>query len=225
MNELEVDDDEWQLSAWFLQDQKKAVPTAALDYDQNIFGVTGTFRAQETEDNSFIVFNKEHFYKMFGAFPDYLNNVTDIDQIVICPYEYDAINMQYTNTLSGGQPLIFHFAGNEWICACKVFSETGYQNIPKKFRENCEQRYEYWGKRVDEGIVYIAHSSDNTAILRLHGNVDDIATDIFAQEERRLNSKDNEEDRRLQLLSPYGFLQRFWYRLCNPLILGRWRSN
>ena len=217
MIDLEVDDDEWQLAAWFFQDQDKAVPLSTLDYHQDLFAVTGTFRAQELDVESYVAFPRNHFYDMFGPFPETFDKNTDMAQLVVCPYEYDATNMEFTNKITGGHPFIFHFAGNDWLCACKVFAEVGFENVPNKFRENCEQRHSFWYNRVEDGILYIAESSDTTEMLQLHRDTIDIAEDVYVQEGRRLERLAEIEDRDLQSVQPYRrpvrrFFRRFFRR-------------
>jgi DNA-directed RNA polymerase specialized sigma24 family protein len=212
MKDLEVDDDEWQLAAWFFQDQDKQVPLATLDYHQDLFAVTGTFRAQELDEESYVAFPRQHFYDMFGPFPETFDKNTDMDQLVACPYEYDATNMEFTNKITGGHPFIFHFAGNDWLCACKVFAETGFQNVPNKFRENCEKRHSFWYNRVEDGILYIAASADDSEVLQLHRDTVNIEEDIFVQEERRLERLAEIEDRDLQSVQPYRRPVRRFFR-------------
>jgi hypothetical protein len=202
MKDLEVDDDEWQLAAWFFQDQDKQVPLATLDYHQDLFAVTGTFRAQELDEESHVAFSRTHFYDMFGPFPETFDKNTDMDQLVACPYEYDATNMEFTNKITGGHPFIFHFAGNDWLCACKVFAETGFQNVPNKFRENCEKRHSFWYNRVEDGILHIAASADDSEVLQLHRDTVNIEEDIFVQEERRLERMAEIQDRNLYSARP-----------------------
>jgi rubredoxin len=187
MIDIEVDDDEWQLAAWFFKDQNKAIPLATLDYQQNLFAVTGTFRVQETDDDSYVVFSRQHFYEMFGRFPNTINKGTAMDQLVVCPYEYDASNMEFSNTISGGKPLLFHFAGNGWLCACTVFAHQDFQNVPKKFRDNCEQRYSIWFEPVQEGIRRVAHSENKN--LELHITMEH----IDASDERQLHSNESRD--------------------------------
>jgi hypothetical protein len=188
MRDLEVDDDEWQLSAWFLYDQNKPVPLATLDYHQNLFAVTGIFRIQEVNDDEFVVFSRDQFYNMFGPFPDTFHKESDMDQLVLCPYQYDVTNMEFTNTITGGHPLLFHFAGNDWLCACTVFAAAGFHTIPNKFRHNCEQRYSIWHDRIEDGIVLIAQSPEDTTMLYLYH---DIEEDSASHTERRLEHKNS----------------------------------
>jgi hypothetical protein len=207
MGDMEVDDDEWQLAVWYFKDQDKAKPTASLDFHQDLFAVTGTFRAQE-RDEGYKIFARDHFYHMFGEFPDSVEKDTELDQLVVCPFEHDASNLEWTSTLTGGHPLVFHFAGNDWLCACSVFAAEGYKNVPNKFRDNCENHYSSWYQRVQEGIQYVAHTEDTMeTIFLLKGDTNAAAV----TQQRRLGSP---SDRKLdspypkrrprQLDSPYG---------------------
>ena len=152
---------------------------------------------------------------MFGTFPETFNKNTDMDQLVVCPYEYDSTNMEFTNKITGGHPFIFHFAGNDWLCACKVFAEVGFENVPAKFSENCEQRQSFWYKRVVDGVLYISESSDENEILQLHRDTADIEEDVSVLKRRRLERLTEIEDRDLQSVPPYRrpmrrFLRRFF---------------
>ena len=193
MIDLEVDDDEWQLAAWFFQDQEKTVPLSALDYHQDLFAVTGTFRAQETEDDGYAVFPRDHFYRMFGEFPETFDKDNDMDELVVCPYEYDSVNMEYTNTITGGHPLVFHFAGNDWLCACTIFATEEFENVTPKFRQNCEERYSNWFDRVEDGILDVAESEDDGEILYLL-KVAELENDDATEVGRRLGSSLRELD-------------------------------
>ena len=193
MIDLEVDDDEWQLAAWFFQDQDKKTPLSGLDYHQDLFAVTGTFRAQETEDDGYAVFPRDHFYRMFGEFPETFDKDNDMDQLIVCPYEYDAVNMEYTNTITGGHPLVFHFAGNDWLCACTIFAADDFENITPKFRKNCEERYSMWFERVEEGILDVAESDEASDILYLPP-LPEVQEDDAVQVSRRLGSSLRELD-------------------------------
>ena len=187
MIDLEVDDDEWQLAAWFFQDQDKTVPLSTLDYHQDLFAVTGTFRAQETEEDGYAVFPQNHFYRMFGEFPETFDKEADMDQLVVCPYEYDAVNMEYTNTITGGHPLVFHFAGNDWLCACTIFAQETFENITPKFLKNCQERYSMWFDRVEDGILDVAETKDIDEILYLL-KLPDVSEDGAVEFGRRLGS-------------------------------------
>lgn len=156
MSAIDVDDDEWQLAAWFFKDQAKLRPLATLDYNQGLFAVTGTFRAQHRE-HGFLVFSHADFESMFGAFP--LGQIA-FEDLTVCPYSYDASTGSWVNVLTGTNPLLFHFAGNDWLCACEIFRAEGYENVPHKFRKNCEENYERWRCRVSEGIQQVALSVD-----------------------------------------------------------------
>jgi hypothetical protein len=202
MIDLEVDDDEWQLTAWFLKDQDKETPMSTLDYQQNLFAVTGAFRGQVTEDDGYVVFSRDHFDDMFGPFPKTFNKDTDMDQLVVCPYTYDVANMEFTNTIAGGHPLLFHFAGNDWLCACSIFESQSFQNVPHKFYDNCKERYPSWFDRIEEGILNVASSVDKD--FELYLEVDDDAV----QDGRRLDSLegralDSNPYKMINLSNPY----------------------
>jgi hypothetical protein len=196
MIDLEVDDDEWQLAAWFFQDQEKQNPLSALDYHQDLFGVTGTFRAQEAEDDSYVVFSQDHFRSMFGEFPKSFNPDMDMDKLVVCPFQYDELNMEFTNTITGGQPLVFHFAGNDWLCACTVFEASGFQNVPTKFKDNCENRYSQWFDSVQAGILEVAMSEDVNEMLYLQSEAPDSTPVDDVQQQRQLKDE-------ARVLNPY----------------------
>jgi hypothetical protein len=71
--------------------------------------------------------------------------------------------MEWTNKITGGHPLIFHFAGKDWLCACTIFAAEGFQGITGHFQDNCQFEFDYWWGRVQEGIQAIAHDVDVTA--------------------------------------------------------------
>jgi hypothetical protein len=221
MSDLEVDDDEWQMSAWFIKDQEKDEPLAVLDMHSHVFAVTGVFRAREKGDE-FVVLSRDDFHDMFGLLPDSFGE-SDIGKLTVCPFEYDANLEQWTSTLTDGHPLVFHFAGDDWLCACPVLAAENYQNVPPKFRSSCEQKYDHWSARVTEAIRYIAKTEDSTERATLHfngnefalpgpkdqdkemsGNVDKDRRQLspYGNEDRRQLSPYGDEDRRQ--LSPYG---------------------
>jgi len=204
MRDLEMDDDEWQLAAWFFEDQAKTHPLSTLDYQQDLFAVTGHFRAQQRE-HGFLLFSQDHFHRMYGEFPD---KPMDLDQFAVCPYEYKPLSKKWINRYTGSSPLIFHFAGNEWICACEVMRAEGYKNIPPKFRDNCEKHYDHWHNRVHQGMQDIAHADDplEQAFLVddanesfLHGHELDLEETI-----RRHLHVDEETAHRMMQDDPYG---------------------
>jgi hypothetical protein len=156
-----VDDDEWQVSAWFFRDQDKEAPLASLDFDQHLFAVTGTFRAAQ-DDEGYDVYSRDHFFDMFGPLPASFKP-EDIGSLTVCPYDYDKDTKQWTNQITGYHPLVFHFAGNDWLCACTVFAAEGFTGITGKFRNNCEFELAKWYDIVQNGIQYIA-SVDDPAI-------------------------------------------------------------
>jgi hypothetical protein len=160
---------------------------ATLDYDQNLFPVTGGFWIQETGDDGYVVFSHDQFYEMFGPFPTSFKKDTDMDELVVCLYEYDATNMEFTNTISGGQLLLFHFAGNDWLCAYTVFAQQGFKNIPKKFSNNCKQCYSSWYDHVQDGILHVAYSNDKNIELHLKAN------DHHAQDTCQLDNFEHHE--------------------------------
>jgi hypothetical protein len=166
LEDLEVDDDEWQISAWFLRDQAKEHPLATLDFQQNLFAVTGTFRAQQRNEG-FVVFPRNHFMAMFGPMPSSLNS---FDELMVCPYTYNSDNKEWINSITGGNPLVFHFAGNDWLCACSIFAADGFQGITGKFRENCHTEYAKWSDRVQNGVQWVAHAEDpETELILFEG--------------------------------------------------------
>eukprot|EP00977_Amphora_coffeiformis_P013990 scaffold3822_cov181-Amphora_coffeaeformis.AAC.5 len=160
MKDMEVDDDEWQISAWFFEDQTKETPLSTLDSDQHLFAVTGTFRAQQREEG-YVVFSKDHFSKMFGPFPSSFSYELDMEKLEVCPYLYNPEQMEWTNKITGAHPLIFHFAGNDWLCACPVFAAEGFQGITGKFRYSCMNEFDKWSDRVQDAIQFVAHDENH----------------------------------------------------------------
>jgi len=155
MGDMDVDDDEWQLAAWYFEDQKKERPLAILDYHQELFGTSGTFRAQH-RDHGFLIFSRNNFESMFGDMPE---EPFEFEELKACPYEYDPKSQSWTSRLTGASPLVLHLAGNDWLCGCQIFQAEGYENITPKFRENCEKA-DSWLNRVEEGIQSIALTED-----------------------------------------------------------------
>jgi hypothetical protein len=201
MADLEVDDDEWQISAWFLEDQKKETPIAKLDFDQQLFATTGTFRAAEREEG-FEVFSKHHFYEMFGDFPSNFGP-EDLDRLTVCPYDYNDDAKEWTNQITGGNPLIFHFAGNEWLCACTIFAREGFQTATQKFQMKCLESFELWKDLVEDSIQEVTYAvSDMTSkkgvaiAKRDDGSYDDRRLNDGPYDDRRLNDGPY-DDRRL----------------------------
>jgi hypothetical protein len=166
MEDLEVDDDEWQISAWFLRDQTKPKPIAALDFKQDIFAVSGTFRVQE-RDEGFIVFSRDHFRDMFGKFPSSFS-FDRVAELGVCPYEYQADKKQWSSKHANGHPVVFHFAGNDWLCACTVFIQEGYQGATGKFWDKCHIELEKWLEEVSNGIAAVAKNENATADLFIY---------------------------------------------------------
>lgn len=208
MRDIEVDDDEWQISAWYMEDQSKSQSLATLDFHQELFVITHPFRAQQ-RDGGWIVFSRQFFRNMFGSFPQ---TSVDLEEITFCTYEYEPESKRWINLITGTSPLLFHFAGNDWLCACQVFQTEGYKNINNKFREKCTQgNFDEWQHRVKEGIQDVSSriSTDpmefiflfddaNKSRLTLH-NRDELTDD----DRRRLHLSNEAADRMLQEGDPY----------------------
>jgi len=158
MHDLDVDDDEWQIATWLFEDYSKTHPLATLDYHQDLFAVTGTFRAQH-RDEGFLIFSRDDFERMYGPFPEEKPTV-DMKDLTVCPYKFLPESKTWINTLTGKSPLVFHFAGNDWLCACEIFRTLGYTNVPPKFKDNCEKNYDLWEGVVKQGIQDVAKMND-----------------------------------------------------------------
>jgi len=157
MKDLDVDDDEWQLAAWYFEDQNKERPLAILDYHNELFGTSATYRTQQ-RDEGFIVFSRDHFSSMYGDMPEESFKVEDIPMF---PYEYDRNTERWTNSFTNESPLVMHFPGNDWLSGCQVFRAEGFDNIPPKFRDNCEENHhEQWLERVEQALGYVAEADD-----------------------------------------------------------------
>ena len=98
------------------------------------------------------------------------------------------------------------------IVITTTFAEVDFQNVPKKFRENCEQHHSFWYNRVKEGILYIAGSSDDSEMLQLHRGTIDIKGDVVIREKRRLERLAEIEDRDVQSVQPYRRPLRHFFR-------------
>lgn len=188
MGDMEVDDDEWQLAAWFFEDQKKERPLSTLDHHQELFSTTGTQRVQE-RDNGLTLFSRDHFARMFGDMPE---ETFEIEEIPLCPYEYHLDSKLWINKFTGSSPLVFHFAGRDWLCACQVMHVEGYENIPPEFKSKCANEYfDPWLARVTEGIQYVADAEDpldglfllddsDASTLKVHnGTIEQIDREAF----------------------------------------------
>jgi hypothetical protein len=161
MEDLEVDDDEWQISAWLFKDQTKDMPLGHTGY--------GTTRLCGDRNIPCAIlssglhhFSQDHFRNMFGPFPSNFS-FEDLDQLTMCPYNYNPGSMEWTNKITGGHPLICHFACDDWLCACTIFAAKGFQEITGHFQDNCQLEFDHWWARVQEGIQAMAHDVDATA--------------------------------------------------------------
>jgi hypothetical protein len=154
MFDVDVDDDEWQLSIWFLKEQLKKHPRAALDVNQSLFTTTGTFRASY-RDGGFVILSHNDFYGIVGSLPASFNK-KEIDAIKQCPYTYDSKTKTWTNTITKSNPLIFHFAGNDWLCGCQILEGSRYANVTEKFAQSCSEEYPLWHTSVNQGVQAVA---------------------------------------------------------------------
>jgi hypothetical protein len=167
MFDADVDDDEWQLSVWFIKDQQKEKPTSALDMHQELFTTTGTFRASY-RDGGFLIFSQDDFYGVVGTLPAAFDK-KDLDQVKQCPYTFDWETKTWTNTLTQGHPLIFHFAGYDWLCACEVLEMDQRAIVTnKKFASFCLDDYPYWQTPVNQGVFDVSNGKDPKQQLFLH---------------------------------------------------------
>jgi hypothetical protein len=121
--DVDINDDEWLMSQWYLKDQQKAQPMAKLDVHHALLATTPTVRARNDKNrdgrNYFTIFAADTFARYVGLWPPSFPR-SDLERITMCPYRHDMATGTWTNELTQGQPLVFHFAGNDWICACQV---------------------------------------------------------------------------------------------------------
>jgi alkyl hydroperoxide reductase subunit AhpC len=76
-------------------------------------------------------------------------------------------DVEFTNTITGDHPLVFHFACYDWLCACTVFELEGFKKVPSKFRNNGNNRYSLSFDRVQEGILEVAEYDDGNVGMHL----------------------------------------------------------
>lgn len=166
MGDLNVDDDEWQLAVWYMKEHEtnKVNPRAILDINHELFSTTGTWRASN-RNGGFLLWSENDFMDMFGPLPESEQSLRQIASQ--CPYEFDTTRKQWKNTVTQSYPLIFHFAGHEWLCACQIFEGEGYQTIPSKFADQCINDYPHWKSVVNEAI---SSMSDPDKQVFLRGN-------------------------------------------------------
>lgn len=158
MFDVNVDDDEWQLSVWHIKEQKKDCPRSTLDVNHDLFATSDTIRSSY-RDGGYLIVSQKFFYDVLGSPPPTLQK-NDLEQITACPYTYDSDSKIWTNTITQGHPLIFHFAGNHWFCACQIFAADHFGGIPKKFAHSCEEEYPYWNVPVTQAVRDVSISAD-----------------------------------------------------------------
>lgn len=165
MNDLPIDDDEWQIGGWFLRDQEKQNPLSKIDHHNDMFAITSVFRARE-QDGDFVVFSRNHFRDMFGLFPQSL--AQDLQELAsICPFEYNKDSKKWTSTITGGNPLVFHFAGQEFLCACKILEAEGFP-VDHVMGRKCQDGLY---NRIEGAMKYIAHGTNDHEQIVLHTSV------------------------------------------------------
>jgi hypothetical protein len=157
MFDVDVDDDEWQLSIWYLKEQRKSHPRATLDVHQHLFTTTGTFRASH-RDGGFLIFSQDDFYNMIGTLPEQFDK-SRLDEVSFCPYSFDSVSQSWRNTITQRNPLVFHFAGNDWVCACNILTHDQFDK-PNKFERQCPEEAPFWNGHIHEGVNDVSKSSD-----------------------------------------------------------------
>jgi hypothetical protein len=171
MFDADVDDDEWQLSVWFIKDQQKKKPTSALDMHQELFTTTGTFRASY-RDGGFLIFSQDDFYGVVGTLPAVFDKM-ELDQVKQCPYTFDWESKTWTNTLTQSHPLIFHFAGFDWLCACEILQMDQRVDVTnKKFASNCLDDFPHWQVPVNQGVFEVSNGKNPKQQLFLRRDVE-----------------------------------------------------
>jgi hypothetical protein len=172
MSDFMVDDDEWQLAVWYMKEHEtnKANPRAIMDVNHRLFSTTGTFRASH-RDGGFLLFSHNDFTTMFGQLPT-TSTENQLGHLHQCPYEFDDIKKQWKNTLTQTYPLIFHFAGNDWLCACQIFERQGYSDIYSKFESHCHEDYPHWQPVVNDAVRRLSNTPEHADMqIFLKGDV------------------------------------------------------
>jgi hypothetical protein len=151
MFDVDVDDDEWQLSVWYLKEHRKRPnsPRAILDVHQHLFTTTGTQRGA-FRDGGFTVFSHDDFYNMIGSLPATFNKSL-LDEVNLCPYSYNATTEKWMNTITHRHPLVFHFAGDEWICGCEIMNKDQFHR-PHRYSTRCPEQAPFWYDLANQGI-------------------------------------------------------------------------
>lgn len=199
MSDIEIDDDEWQIAAWYMKDQQKKDPMSIIDESQDLFAVTHTFRAREMGGEAFKIYSRNEFYQMFGTLPANFDE-SQFGELTVCPYEYSVKTNTWTNTITGGNPLIFHFAGHEWLCACEIMAAENFE-LDSLFGQKCDKEL---NNRVENAIQMLA-GKDADAYEELH-----VPIDITSASRRHLRNldgygpADDDDDRRARKLGEYG---------------------
>jgi hypothetical protein len=169
MSDVDINDDEWRMSLWYMHDQQKEQPMAVLDVHHALLATTPTARARHDKDraggNYFTVYATDTFVHYVGLWPTSFAK-SDLERVTMCPYSHDAVARVWTNELTLAQPLVFHFAGNDWLCACHVLLTDHFEG-PHKF-VSYPDHYEYWKEPVRQGIVQASRSTDSTRDLKVY---------------------------------------------------------
>jgi hypothetical protein len=163
MFDVDVDDDEWQLSIWFIKEQRKASPRAVLDVHQHLFTNTGTLRAYH-HGKQYTTFSQKQFFDMLGTLPGTFNK-SSLEEIMLCPFAFDSVAQAWTHTIAESQPLVFHFGGNEWLCACEMM-ELDHFDKPSKFASYCSRDYPFWRDRVNKCVHKVSTDSNPTKAIQ-----------------------------------------------------------
>jgi hypothetical protein len=151
MFDIDVDDDEWQLSVWYLKEHRKRPnsPRAILDVHQHLFTTTGTQRGAFLRAD-FLVFSENEFYSMIGSLPATFNR-SRLDEVNLCPYAFNTTTKTWMNTITHRHPLAFHFAGDEWICGCEIMGKDQFHS-PHRYAVRCPQEAPFWYQHANQGI-------------------------------------------------------------------------
>jgi hypothetical protein len=163
MFDVDADDDEWQMSIWFIKEQRKASPRAVLDVHQHLFSNTGTRRAYHHGDK-YTAFSRKTFFDGIGTLPNTFNK-TSLEEIRLCPFAFDPVVQTWTHTITKSHPLVFHFGGNEWLCACEMMKADDFDQ-PSKFAFYCSKGYPFWRDRVNECVRKASTDSHPNRLTR-----------------------------------------------------------